>query len=120
LVRKRLRDQITQHLMTTNGQLSILHLHPAWESEFVQLEAEAGRGGTVVLAPALSQKLATATRRAIAVTDLRGEAVIATPDHRRRAVRAMLAAHGLAVPVLSLDEIDPAVPLRLLGTIEAG
>ncbi|WP_299846820.1 flagellar biosynthesis protein FlhA [uncultured Paracoccus sp.] len=118
MVRKRLRDQITQQLAGGGGELSVLQLHPAWESEFVQIEAEPARGGAGALGPALSQKLALAVRRTVAAVDPRAEAVIAAPDHRRRAVRAMLSAHGLTVPVLSLDEIDPAANLRLLGTIE--
>ena len=45
--------------------------------------------------------------------------MLVAPDHRRRMVRAVLGANGMAVPVLGLEEIDPAAELRLLGTVEA-
>ena len=119
LVRKRLRDQITQQLKDASGVLSVIQLHPAWESEFVQIEAEGARGGGGALTPALAQKFAAAAKRTIAAANGRGDAVIATPDHRRRAVRNMLNANGVSVPVLSLEEIDPGADVRLIGTIEA-
>lgn len=120
LVRKRLRDQITQQLSGNGGQLSVIQLHPAWESEFVQLEAELPRGArSDAVTPAMSQKFVAATRQAMATVDPMAQAVIAAPDHRRRAVRRMLSSNGMAVPVLSVDEIDPTADLRLVGTIEA-
>lgn len=119
LVRKRLRDQITQQLAGGKGQLAVIQLHPAWESEFVQLEAEMGRAQPGAVTPALSQKFAAAARQTIAAVDPLAEAVIAAPDHRRRVVRSILSSNGMAVPVLSVDEIDPGADLRLVGTIEA-
>ncbi|AUH33763.1 flagellar biosynthesis protein FlhA [Paracoccus tegillarcae] len=119
LVRKRLRDQITQQLRDGSGVLSVIQLHPGWESEFVQVETENARGGGGALTPALAQKFAAAAKQTIASVNTRGDAVVAAPDHRRRAVRNILNANGVPIPVLSLDEIDPGTELRLIGTIEA-
>lgn len=119
LVRKRLRGQITQQFSDDQGAIAALQLHPAWEAEFVRADAETGRAGSGAITPALSGKLLEATRKAIALSDPMARGVIVVPDHRRRMVRALMGAHGIAAPVLGLEEVDPAAELRLLGTIEA-
>lgn len=119
LVRKRLRGQITQQFADEQGAIAALQLHPAWEAEFVRADAETGRAGSGAITPALSGKLLEATRKAIALSDPMARGVIVVPDHRRRMVRALMGAHGIAAPVLGLEEVDPAAELRLLGTIEA-
>ncbi|MBU3028617.1 flagellar biosynthesis protein FlhA [Paracoccus marinaquae] len=119
LVRKRLRAQITQQYSDESGRVTALQLHPAWEAEFVRADAETGRDGGGALTPALSHKLLEATRRGLAILQPGLRTVIVTPDHRRRMVRAVLGSNGIAVPVLGLEEIDPAVDLHLVGTIEA-
>ena len=40
-------------------------------------------------------------------------------DHRRRMVRTMLDAAGVGIPVMGLDEVDPAASVRLVGTVAA-
>ncbi|MDO5704155.1 MAG: flagellar biosynthesis protein FlhA [Paracoccus sp. (in: a-proteobacteria)] len=119
LVRKRLRGQITQQLADADGRISVIQLHPAWEAEFVRSDNETGRSGAGAMTPALSRKLLDQTRKAMAVSEPAGAPVIAAPDHRRRMVKSLLASNGLAVPVIGLEEIDPAAELRLVGTIEA-
>ena len=44
---------------------------------------------------------------------------LVVPDHRRRMVRAMVAAAGLGWPVLGIEEVDPQARVRLLGAVEA-
>ena len=119
LVRKRLRGQITQQLADDQGAITAIQLHPAWEAEFVRADAEAGRGGAGAMTPALSRRLLDQTRRTLALTDPLARPVILTPDHRRRVIRAVLGANGIATPVLGLEEVDPAADLRLVGTVEA-
>ncbi|MDO5620002.1 MAG: flagellar biosynthesis protein FlhA [Paracoccus sp. (in: a-proteobacteria)] len=119
LVRKRLRGQITQQLADPEGRISVIQLHPAWEAEFVRSDNETGRSGAGAITPALSRKLLDQTRKAMAVSEPASAPVIAAPDHRRRMVKSLLASNGLAVPVIGLEEIDPAAELRLVGTIEA-
>lgn len=119
LVRKRLRGQITEQYADATGKISVIQLHPAWESEFVRSDSETGCAVSGAIAPAISQKLVESTRRAISTSEHLDQAVIATPDHRRRMVKSVLASNGLGIPVLGLEEIDPAADLRLIGTIEA-
>lgn len=118
MVRKRMRGQITQQYSSDAGRIEALQLHPAWEAEFVRSDSEIGRAGSGALTPALSQKLLEATRKAMGGINT-AQAVIVTPDHRRRMVRALLGSNGYAIPVLGLEEIDSAAELDLIGTIEA-
>ncbi|MCZ0960240.1 flagellar biosynthesis protein FlhA [Paracoccus benzoatiresistens] len=120
LVRKRLRGQITQQYSDPAGGISALQLHPAWEAEFVRADAETGRAGGGAMTPALSRKLLEAARRAMAAVEPALQTVLVAPDHRRRMLRAVLGSNGIAIPVLGLEEIDPAADLRLVGTIEVG
>lgn len=119
LVRKRLRGQITQQYSDDRGSISAVQLHPAWEAEFVRADSEIGRAGAGVMTPALSQRLLDQTRRALAGVDAVVRPVLVAPDHRRRMIRAVLGSNGVAVPVLGLEEVDPAADLRLVATIEA-
>nr|WP_111299652.1 flagellar biosynthesis protein FlhA [Paracoccus saliphilus] len=119
LVRKRLRGQITQQYADEAGRVAALQLHPAWEAEFVRADGETGRAGGGAMTPGLSKKLLEAVRKALSLADPVPRTVIVAPDHRRRMIRAVLGANGMAVPVLGLEEVDPEAELRLLGTIEA-
>ncbi|WP_022706011.1 flagellar biosynthesis protein FlhA [Paracoccus zeaxanthinifaciens] len=119
LVRKRLRGQITQHYSDDAGRIAVLQLHPAWEAEFVRADSETGRAGGGAMTPALSRKLVDATRKALSLAEPVARTVVLAPDHRRRMIRAVLAGNGMAIPVLGLEEVDPAVETRILGTVEA-
>ncbi|WP_410216410.1 flagellar biosynthesis protein FlhA [Paracoccus sp. (in: a-proteobacteria)] len=119
LVRKRLRGQITQQYTDEAGRMAALQLHPAWEAEFVRADAEIGRPGGGAMTPAMSRTMIEAVRRALSLSEPVARTVIVAPDHRRRMIRAVLGANGMSIPVLGLEEVDPSVELRLLGTIEA-
>ena len=71
------------------------------------------------MTPDLSKRLLEAARKAVSLAEPVARTVIVAPDHRRRMIRAVLGANGMSVPVLGLEEVDPAAELRLLGTIEA-
>lgn len=116
LVRRRLRGQITEQYATADGHLDILQLHPQWEADIARAEAEAGRAGNAPV-PQLQQRLTDAVRKVLAALPQPTEPVLAVPDHRRRLIRMMLAASGLSVPVMGLDEIDHSAKVRLAGTV---
>ena len=118
LVRKRLRGQITQQYADDLGRLAALQLHPSWEAEFVRADGETGRAGGGAMTPAMSRKLVDAVRKSLSLAEPAMRTVLLTPDHRRRMIRAVLGANGMAVPVLGLEEVDPSAELRLLGTVE--
>lgn len=115
-VRKRLRGQITEQYSTSDGRLDIVQLQPQWEAEIVRAEGEAGRGSPAQI-PQLQLRLAEALKTALADVPDECDPVLAVPDHRRRLVRMMLAASGVATPVIGLDEIDPDAQVRLCGTV---
>ncbi|MGR3451067.1 MAG: flagellar biosynthesis protein FlhA [Paracoccus sp. (in: a-proteobacteria)] len=119
LVRKRLRGQITQQYADEAGRIAALQLHPAWEAEFVRADAETGRAGGGAMTPAMSKRLLDAVKKALSLAESVARTVVVAPDHRRRMIRAVLGANGVALPVLGLEEVDPSAELRLLGTIEA-
>ncbi len=116
MVRRRLRGQITEQFLTDDGFLDILQLHPQWEAEITRAEGEAGRSGQTSV-PQIQKRLAEAVQTTLA--DLSGgpEVVLAVPDHRRRLIRMMLTSSGIGLPVMGLDEIDPAAKVRLCGTV---
>ena len=116
MVRRRLRGQITEQFLTDDGFLDILQLHPQWEDEITRAEGEAGRSGQTSV-PQIQKRLAEAVQTTLA--DLSGgpEVVLAVPDHRRRLIRMMLTSSGIGLPVMGLDEIDPAAKVRLCGTV---
>ncbi|MTH65848.1 flagellar biosynthesis protein FlhA [Paracoccus shanxieyensis] len=116
LVRKRLRGQITEQFSTPDGYLDILQLHPQWEAEIARAELEAGRTGSAPV-PQLQQRLVEALRKVQAGLPAGADPVLTVPDHRRRLIRMMLGASGVAVPVMGLDEIDPIAKIRLIGTV---
>ncbi|WP_242008353.1 flagellar biosynthesis protein FlhA [Paracoccus sulfuroxidans] len=115
-VRKRLRGQITEQYSTSDGRLDIVQLQPQWEAEIVRAEGEAGRGSPAQI-PQLQLRLAEALKTTLAEVPDECDPVLAVPDHRRRLVRMMLAASGVATPVIGLDEIDPDAQVRLCGTV---
>ena len=67
--------------------------------------------------PQLQQRLVEALRKVQAGLPAGADPVLTVPDHRRRLIRMMLGASGVAVPVMGLDEIDPIAKIRLIGTV---
>ena len=117
-VRKRLRGQITEQFSSPEGQLDIIQLHPQWEADFARAEGEAARTGSTPM-PQLQKRLVEAVRQTLSTLSGSTDPVLAVPDHRRRLVRMILGAAGLGLPVLGLDEIDPAARVRLCATVAA-
>ncbi|WP_347267342.1 flagellar biosynthesis protein FlhA [Paracoccus sp. (in: a-proteobacteria)] len=117
-VRKRLRGQITEQFLDESGDLGILQLHPQWEAEIARAESEGARNGTSAV-PQIQRRLAEAVQTCLRDLPAPGEVVLAVPDHRRRLIRMMLSASGVATPVLGLDEIDPVAQIQLRGTVAA-
>ena len=116
-VRRRLRGQITEALCDPDGRLDVVQLQPGWEAEFMRAEAETGRGAGLLTAP-LMQRMTEKLRLTAGGLTPDGQPALVVPDHRRRMVRAMVAAAGLGWPVLGFDEVDPQARVRLVGTVE--
>ena len=116
-VRRRMRGQITEQLADPDGRLDVVQLHAGWEAEFTRAEGDSGRGGSA-LTPPLMMRMTEQLRLAAATLPPEGQPVLVVPDHRRRMVRAMVAAAGLSWPVLGLEEVDPQARVRLVATVE--
>lgn len=117
-VRKQLRAQITEQYSNDHGTLEIMNLNPQWEAELTKAEADLTRNshsGVLKLQSRLSDKVKEALRN----LEGAGNAVLTVPDHRRRMIHSMLAASGVSVSVMGLEEVDPAASIRLVGTVAA-
>lgn len=117
-VRRRLRGQITEQYANDSGRIDVIQLHAQWEAEITRSEAEAGRPGHAPVAT-LQRRLTEAVKLALSSAGDDQQAVLAVADHRRRLIRTMLDAGSVAVPVMGLDEIDPAAQIRVVGTVAA-
>ena len=125
-------------IATSPKERAVALFAPGGDTAFMRAAIEAGVSAYVaedvrpeVLRPVIDLAIAQfatvrrlrleleATRRALSLAEPVARTVLVAPDHRRRMVRAVLGANGMAVPVLGLEEIDPAAELRLLGTVEA-
>ena len=117
-VRRRLRGEIVQAILGPQDTLEVIQLHPLWEAEFARTEAGTPRGALPQGLPRLAARLGEAARATVATVSRR-PAILAVPDHRRRQMLGIMAASGVEVVVLGLDEIEPGVPVRLIATVEA-
>ncbi len=116
-VRQRLGFQITAELRREDGTVPLLQLAPEWEKTFGQYQTE---GKEVGLPPELFARLANAVAERLAKLAEGGtQAALVTSAHRRRFLRTVTAAKGLAVPVLAYEEIGPDVRPALMGQVAA-
>lgn len=118
MVRRRLRGQITEQYSTPEGRLDIIQLHPKWEAEFTRTESEAGRHSQLPVLQ-MQRRLSDAVKAAITAVGSEAAPVLAVADHRRRLIRSVIEASDLSLPVMGLDEIDPAAQIRIIGTVAA-
>lgn len=117
-VRKRIRAQITDQYANDGGMLEILQLNPQWEAEMTRAEVELGKNNPSGLLQ-VQGRLSASIKKTLESLDGTHRAVLTVPDHRRRMVSSMLEAAGVGIAVMGLDEVDPAVAVRLVGTVAA-
>ena len=121
-VRRRLGFQLVAELRREDGSLPLLQLAPEWEEAFAasQLETERGGGGEVTLPPEDFNRLTANVADRVAHAGEKGifPAVI-TSSRRRRFLRAVLSARGIAAPVLSYDEIGTDARPAVVGLVPA-
>ena len=120
-VRQRLGFQLVAELKREDGTIPLLQLAPEWEQAFAAHELAGERGQPEValppsdfarLAGALADRLARAAEAGVFPA-------IVTSVRRRRFLRSVLAARGLAAPVLSFEEIGLEARPSLVGTVPA-
>ena len=120
-VRQRLGFQLVAELRRDDGTIPLVQLAPEWEQLFTTYEVQGERGQTdIALPPAEFNRLANALADKIGRAAETGVApAVVTSMRRRRFVRLVMAAKGLAAPVLSYEEIGMEARPALVGMVAA-
>ena len=120
-VRQRLGFQLVAELRRDDGTIPLVQLAPEWEETFATYQIDGERGqADIALPPAEFNRLAGALADRLARAAEAGVSpAIVTSMRRRRFVRMVLAAKGLAAPVLSYEEIGMEARPALVGTVAA-
>ncbi len=120
-VRQRLSFQLVAPLKRQDGTLPLVQLAPDWEEIFASYQLAGAHGSNDVALP--PEDFARLTDRiAQKLNDLAQSGItpaLVTSAHRRRFLRAALAAKGLATSVLSYEEVGADARPSLVGTITA-
>ncbi len=120
-VRQRLGFQIVAGLKRADGTIPLVQLAPEWERTFAAHQIEGPRGTRdVALPPEAFGRLAGGiAERLNRAAEAGASPALVTSTLRRRFLRTVVAARGLAVPVLSYDEIGLEARPALLGQVPA-
>ena len=121
-VRQRLGFQLVAELRRGDGTLPLVQLAPEWEETFLTYQAEdGGRGGSdIALPPEAFNRLANGVAEKIASAGEKGVyPAVVTSMRRRRFLRTVLTAKGIANPVFSFEEIGTEARPALVGMVPA-
>ena len=120
-VRQRLGFQLVAELRREDGTLPLVQLAPEWEEIFNTYQIEGERGQRdVALPPEDFNRLANAVAEKIAQAGESGiYPAIVTSTQRRRFLRTVLTAKGIANPVFSFEEIGTDARPSLVGLVAA-
>lgn len=120
-VRQRLGFQIVAELKREDGTIPLIQLAPEWEKTFTTYQIEGSRGlRDVALPPEAFSRLANGLAEKLArAADSGIQPALVTSTLRRRFVRAVAAAKGLRVPVLSYDEIGTEARASMVAIVPA-
>ncbi len=120
-VRQRLGFQLVAEIRRADGTIPLLQLSPEWEETFstYQLPAEKGQAD-IALPPDKFNRLAqNVSERLARVAENGVFPGVVTSARRRRFVKTVLGAKGVAAPVLSFEEIGPDARPALVGMVQA-
>jgi len=120
-VRQRLGFQIVAEMRRQDGTIPLIQLDPAWEDTFAAYQIDGARGGIdIALPPDQFNRLTEAVSREVSEASDRGvQAALVTASNRRRFLRTVLSAKGIANPVLSFEEIGIEARPALVGVVAA-
>ncbi len=120
-VRQRLGFQLVAELKRDDGTLPLVQLAPEWEETFLTYQTDDGaRAGEVALPPEAFNRLANAIAERIASAGEKGiYPALVTSTRRRRFLRTVLIAKGIANPVFSFEEIGTEARPSLVGLVAA-
>lgn len=118
-VRQRLGFQLVAELKREDGTIPLIQLAPDWEKTFVQYQIDGDRGQRdVALPPDQFSRLANALAdRLNRAAETGAFPAVVTSTLRRRFLRTVLAAKGMATPVLSYEEIGLEARPAMLGVV---
>lgn len=118
-VRQRLGFQLVAELRREDGTLPLVQLAPEWEEKFNAYQIEGDRGHRdVALPPDDFNRLAGSVAEKIATAGETGVyPALVTSTQRRRFLRTVLTAKGIANPVLSFEEIGTDARPSLVGLV---
>jgi len=121
LVRQRLGFQLVAEMKREDGSIPLIQLAPEWEDTFVTYQIDAPNAGLdVALPPNLFNKLADGVVDSVAQSADHGMfPAVVTSTRRRRLLRTIMQARGVANPVLSFEEIGLEARPALVGTVPA-
>ena len=116
-VRRRLGFQLVAELKRPDGTIPLVQLAPEWERVFAAHEVE---GQDVALPPDLFAKLTGSVAERVAqAAEMGAYPAVVTSSRRRRFLRAVLAARGVANPVLSFEEVGIEARPAVVGLVAA-
>ncbi|CUK03010.1 Flagellar biosynthesis protein FlhA [Ruegeria denitrificans] len=121
LVRQRLGFQLVAEMKREDGSIPLIQLSPEWEDTFATYQIDAPASGLdVALPPNLFNKLADGVVDSVAQSADHGLfPAVVTSTRRRRLLRTIMHARGIANPVLSFEEIGLEARPSLVGTVPA-
>ncbi|WOI56183.1 flagellar biosynthesis protein FlhA [Palleronia sp. LCG004] len=120
-VRQRLGFQMVAELKRPDGTVPLVQLAPEWEQVFSAHHMDGDDSGmNVALPPEDFNRLAR--NAAERLGEISGEgtfAAVITSSRRRRYIRMVLSARGIANPVLSFEELGTDAQPALVGVVAA-
>nr|WP_269149788.1 flagellar biosynthesis protein FlhA [Ruegeria lacuscaerulensis] len=121
LVRQRLGFQLVAEMKREDGSIPLIQLAPEWEETFSTYQIDAPNAGLdVALPPNLFNKLADGVVNTVSQSADHGlYPAVVTSTRRRRLLRTIMHARGVANPVLSFEEIGLEARPALVGTVPA-
>ena len=121
LVRQRLGFQLVSEMKREDGSIPLIQLAPEWEDTFATYQIDAPNAGLdVALPPNLFNKLADGVVNSVSQSADHGLfPAVVTSTRRRRLLRTIMHARGVANPVLSFEEIGLEARPALVGTVPA-
>jgi len=120
-VRRRLGFQLVAELKREDGTVPLIQLAPEWEERFALHQIETDRGaGDIALPPEEFSRLAQGVADRLArAAEAGAYPAVVTSSRRRRFLRTVLSAKGIANPVLSFEEIGTEARPSLVGLVPA-
>lgn len=120
-VRHRLGFQLIADLRRSDGTVPLVQLAPEWEETFANYQLGEGAGaGDIALPPDLFNMLADGVAEKVRNANESGiYPAVVTSTQRRRFLKTLVKAKGIAVPVLSFEEIGTEARPSLVGVIPA-